>query len=275
MTVEQSHVPAPAELKAKHAKMWASGDYPSMVETFLLPLGPRLVGALPISDGTRVLDVASGTGNAALQAAALGASVVASDLTPELLDVGATRAAAAGVTLEWTVADAERLGFDAESFDVTMSCIGAMFAPMHGAVADELVRVTRPGGTIGLLSWTPEGTIGGLFAAMKPYMPPPPDGASPPPLWGSEDHVQKLFGSRVRWERLERDVLEVTAFARPQDFADHFRQSYGPTITARGRAEEQGTLKTLDAALDAHFEAQDRGGSRFEMEFLLAVGTRI
>jgi ubiquinone/menaquinone biosynthesis C-methylase UbiE len=140
------------ELKAKHRKMWASGDYPSMVETFLLPLGPRLVEAAGIGAAMRVLDVAAGTGNAAIPAAQRGADVVASDLTPELFEAGRARAAAEGVELEWVEADAENLPFEDVSFDAVISSIGVMFAPHHQAAADELVRVCRPGGAIGLLS---------------------------------------------------------------------------------------------------------------------------
>src|SRR5918998_4406852 len=151
-----------SELKARHRKMWASGDYPAMVETFLLPLGPRLVDAIGIEAGMKVLDVAAGTGNASIPAAQRGADVTASDLTPELFDAGRARAQSEGVELEWAEADAESLPFDDESFDVVMSSIGAMFAPRHQQVADELVRVCRPGGKIGMLNWTPEGMIGAL-----------------------------------------------------------------------------------------------------------------
>jgi 2-polyprenyl-3-methyl-5-hydroxy-6-metoxy-1,4-benzoquinol methylase len=145
-------IPPDAELKARHRAMWAKGDYPDMVETFLLPLGPRLVEAAGIAPGMHVLDVAAGTGNASIPAAQRGASVTASDLTPELLDAGRQRAEAAGVSLGWVEADAEHLPFEDESFDVVISSIGAMFAPHHQETADELVRVCRPGGTIGLLS---------------------------------------------------------------------------------------------------------------------------
>src|SRR4051794_32027062 len=148
-----------AEVKARHRAMWASGDYPSMVETWLLPLGPRLVEACGIAPGMRVLDVAAGTGNASLSAARAGADVTASDLTPELLEAGRARAAAAGLELDWVAADAEHLPFEDESFDVVMSAIGVMFAPHHQTAADELIRVCRPGGTVGLLSWTPEGMV--------------------------------------------------------------------------------------------------------------------
>ncbi|HEX8649074.1 MAG TPA: methyltransferase domain-containing protein [Thermoleophilaceae bacterium] len=264
-------------LKQRHRAMWASGDYPEMVQTFLLPLGPRLVDACGIEEGQRVLDVAAGTGNAAIRAAERGASVVASDLTPELLDAGRAVAEADGLSLEWAEADAEALPFDDASFDVVMSSIGAMFAPQHQDVADELVRVCRPGGTIGLLSWTPEGMVGALFRTMGPFMPPPPPGAQPPPLWGSEEHLAELFGDRVDWRTLERDVLEVTAFRTPRDYGEHFRGRYGPTLAARANAEKNGRAEEFDEALDRFGEEWNRGtddAARYEKEYLVAVGTR-
>jgi ubiquinone/menaquinone biosynthesis C-methylase UbiE len=266
-----------SELKARHRAMWASGDYPSMVETFLLPLGPRLVSACGIEPGMRVLDVAAGTGNASIPAAERGASVTASDLTPELLEAGRRRAEGQGLELEWAEADAEQLPFEDESFDVVMSSIGAMFAPRHQDVADELVRVCRPGGTIGLLSWTPEGMIGALFRTMGPFAPPPPPGAQPPPLWGSEQHVHELFGDRVEFRTLERDVLEITAFEHPHDYAEHFKERYGPTIAAQANARRMGREAELEEALDRFCDEWNRGtpdDARFEMEFLLAVGRR-
>jgi SAM-dependent methyltransferase len=269
---------ADSELKARHRAMWASGDYDHMVDTFLLPLGPRLVEACPISQGTRVLDVAAGTGNASVPAAARGASVTASDLTPELLEAGRRRADAQGLELEWAQADAEHLPFADGSFDVVMSSIGVMFAPHHQAAADELVRVTRPGGTIGLLCWTPEGMLGALFRMMKPFMPPPPPGAQPPPLWGSEEHLQALMGGRVEFGTLKRDMLEITAFERPGDYGEHFKTLYGPAIAARGNAAKDGREAEFDEALDRFCEEWDRGDgdrARFEMEYLLAVGTKV
>ena len=266
-----------SEIKARHRAIWASGDYPSMVETFLLPLGPRLVEASGIGAGARVLDVAAGTGNASLPAARRGADVTASDLTPELLEAGQQRAAAAGLELEWVEADAEALPFEDGSYDIVISAIGAMFAPRHQNTADELVRVCRPGGTIGLLSWTPEGMIGALFRLMGPYMPPPPPGAQPPPLWGSEAHVRQLLGDRVEFHRLDRGVLDVTAFERPRDYGEHFKARYGPTIAARANAVRNGREAEFDAALDAFCEEWNRGTpdrARFEMQYLVAVGTR-
>jgi len=269
---------ADSELKARHRTMWASGDYPLMVDTFLLPLGPRLVDACAIGPGARVLDVAAGTGNAAIPAALRGAHVTASDLTPELLDAGSARPEAAGLNLTWVPADAEALPFENESFDVVMSSIGVMFAPHHQAAADELVRVCRPGGTIGLLSWTPEGMLGALFATMKPFAPPPPPGASSPPLWGSEENVRELFGGRVEFHNLTRDILEINAFEHARDYGEHFKAHYGPTISARANAVRNGVEAEFDAALDTFCDTWNRGTTdkaRFEKEYLLAVGTRV
>jgi SAM-dependent methyltransferase len=258
--------------------MWASGDYPSMVETFLLPLGPRLVDASGIGPDRRVLDVAAGTGNASIPAALRGASVVASDLTPELLEAGRVRAQAAGAELDWVEADAEALPFEDASFDVVISAIGAMFAPRHQATADELLRVCRPGGTIGLLSWTPDGMLGSLFRMMAPFAPPPPPGSQPPPLWGSEEHLRELFGETLRLSDQRREVLEVTAFAQPRDYGEFFKARYGPTIAIRANAAKNGRADEFDAALDAFCEEWNRGSADrayFEMEYLISVGTRI
>jgi SAM-dependent methyltransferase len=257
--------------------MWASGDYASMVETWLVPVGERLVDACAIAPGTEVLDVAAGTGNASLVAARRGAHVTASDLTPELLDAGRRRAETEGLELEWVEADAEHLPFADESFDAVISAIGAMFAPNHQQVADELVRVCRLGGTIGLLSWTPEGFVGGMFRTMGPFAPAPPPGAQPPPLWGSEDHVRRLVGDRVEWRLFERDVLEVTAFAQPRDFAQHFRDSYGPTIATEANARNDGRGDEFVAAFENFADDWNRGpndAARYEFEYLLSVGRR-
>jgi SAM-dependent methyltransferase len=266
-----------SELKARHRAMWASGNYPTMVETFLLPIGERLAAAAAIKPGERVLDVGAGTGNTSIPAAAKGAKVTASDLTPELLDAGRARPEAQGLDIEWVPADAENLPFEDASYDVVMSSIGVMFAPHHQAAADEMARVCRPGGRIALLSWTPEGMLGALFAAMKPFAPPPPPGAQPPPLWGSEEHLQGLFGGRVDFQTLERDMLEITAFEHPHDYAEHFKAYYGPTIAARNNASKDGREGDFDAALNAFCDEWNRGTderARFEKEYLVAVGTR-
>lgn len=263
------------ELKVKHRAMWAKGDYPLMVETFLLPVGQRLVEGAGIGAGARVLDVAAGTGNASVPAAQRGARVTASDLTPDLLEAGARRADAQGLDIEWVEADAEHLPFDDASYDVVMSAIGVMFAPHHQAAADELVRVCRPGGRIGLLSWTPAGVVGQLFAAMKPFLPPPPPGAQPPPLWGDEAHVRVLLGDRVEDARTRTETMRVDLFPGPTDMRDYFAAVYGPTLVAyRGVADDAGRRAELDAAIDdvaARFREPD--GS-MAWEYLLLTARR-
>jgi SAM-dependent methyltransferase len=264
-------------LKARHRAMWALGDYPRLAADLLPELGRSLVEATGVGPGDRVLDVAAGSGNVAVLAAKAGASVVAGDLTPELFDAGRARAASEGVELEWREADAEALPFADGEFDVVLSCVGVMFAPHHQAAADELVRVCRPGGRIGLINWTPEGFIGQLFATMKPYAPPPPPGASPPPLWGREDHVTGLLGERVTDLRTERRTLTVDQFDRPEGFRDYFKAVYGPTIAVyRSLAEEPERAAALDGELVELARRADRGqGSTVvDWEYLLLTATK-
>jgi SAM-dependent methyltransferase len=178
--------------------------------------------------------------------------VTATDLTPELLDVGRAAAAAEGLDLTWQTADAEALPYDDASFDVVISAIGVMFAPHHQLAADELVRVCRPGGTLGVLSWTPEGFIGQLFATMKPYAPPPPPGAAPAPLWGRADHVHNLFGDRVTDLVGHQQTLRVDRFDTGAEFRDFFKANYGPTIAVyRFLADDPAKVEALDADLAA------------------------
>jgi SAM-dependent methyltransferase len=159
-----------------------------------------------------------------------------------------------------------------------LSCVGVMFAPHHQVAADEMLRVCRPGGTLALVSWTREGFIGQMFSAMKPYAPPPPAGASAPPLWGDEDHVRRLLGDRVTDLRLTRQSLVVHHFADPEAFRDYFKLNYGPTIAAyRGIADEPAKVAALDAALADLGRRFDRGtdGALLDWEYLLVRATRV
>lgn len=257
-----------------HRTLWGRGDYGAIAAEVVAPLGPELVSAAGIGPGTRVLDVAAGTGNAAIAAACAGADVVASDLVPDLLAQGQQLAAAAGVGLMWCEANAEALPFDDGEFDAVLSCIGVMFAPHHQRAADELVRVCRPGGTIGVLSWTPEGFIGRMFAAMKPFVAAPAAGASPPPLWGDEEHVASLFGDRVTDLVCTRRSLTVDRFADGPQFRSYFKNNYGPTITAYGGiADDEVRTAELDAALAALGDDAIAAGT-MQWEYLLVTGRR-
>jgi SAM-dependent methyltransferase len=268
---------ADTALKQKHAAMWASGHYENVATDLIATLGPTLVDATGIHEGDLVLDIAAGSGNVAIPAARTGARVIASDLTPELLAIGARQAESEGVVLEWQVADAENLPYDDGEFDVAVSAVGIMFAPHHQTAADELVRVVAPGGRIGLASWTPEGFIGQMFAAMKPYVAPPPAGVSPPPLWGDEDHVRTLLGDRVSDLRVERRNVRVTRFAEPADFREYFKTNYGPTIAAYKQQPDAERAGALDADLDAlaeRFDIGEAGHLVLDWEYLLVTCRR-
>jgi SAM-dependent methyltransferase len=271
--------PVPSELldtvRTKHRAMWASGDYAAVAAEVVPTLGATLVEALGVRPGDRVLDVGAGTGNAAIPAALAGADVVASDLAPELLDAGRWLAEERGAELRWEVADAHALPFDDGVFDVTMSCVGVMFAPFHQLAADELVRVTQPGGRIGNIAWTPRGFIGEMFATMKPYAPPPPAGAQPPPLWGDEAHVRDLFGDRVRDVRAETDTLTVHRFGSGAEFREFFKAFYGPTIaTYTFLADDAARVAELDEALAALGDRYLREDGTMGWEYLLVVAVR-
>jgi SAM-dependent methyltransferase len=276
-TTTTTSITATAEdqgLKAKHAAMWASGSYPTVVNDIVEPLGGILVETVDVQRGQQVLDVAAGTGTSAIPSARRGAHVIATDLTPELLQVGRAAADAEGLQVTWQTADAEALPYPDAEFDVVLSSIGVMFAPHHQEAADELVRVCKPGGTIGVLSWTPEGFIGQLFAVMKPYAPPPPPGASPAPLWGRADHVRSLFGDRVTELVARQQTLRVDRFADGAEWRDFMKAHYGPTIAVyRFIAHDPAKVASLDADLAAHGDRFIEGGV-MHWEYLLVTARR-
>lgn len=268
MTAPSDAVEADQALKAKHRAVWAMGDYPTVAAEIIPDLGAVLVEACGVDPGDRVLDVAAGSGNAAIPAALAGAVVVACDLTPELFRSGRERAARHGVEVEWQEADAEALPFGDGQFDVVLSCVGVMFAPHHQAAADQLIRVCRPGGTIGLLSWTPEGFVGQMLGTMKPYALPPPSGAQPPPMWGTEDHVLALLGNRVTDVTTCRQMVTIDRFADPEEFRDYFKSRYGPTVaTYRGIADEPDRVAALDLDLADLARRNDRGTETTVMDW--------
>lgn len=262
------------QLKAKHRALWASGDYAAVAADLIPSLGPELVRATGVRAGQWVLDVAAGTGNAAIPAAATGAVVTASDLTPELFVEGRRIAAARGVGLEWVEADAEALPFPDESFDVVLSCVGAMFAPHHQSTADEMLRVCAPGGTIGMINWTPQGFIGNLFTTMAPYAPPPPPGATPPPRWGDEQHVRELFGTRIAGADLRRQTVVMDHCPDPRAFREYWKAHYGPTIAVyKYNAADPDRVAALDRDFLEFLTAWNDDGT-YEAEYLLVTARK-
>jgi SAM-dependent methyltransferase len=230
--------------KARQRAIWAQGDYHRVATSALWDLGPLLVTACGIGPGQRVLDVAAGTGNVAIRAA----EVVASDLTPENFDAGRREAGAHGVQLEWVVADAEALPFGDAQFDAVTSCAGAIFAPHHQTVADELVRVCRPGGTIGLIAIAPTGTVLDLFNIVTRYARAPMLSEQSPLDWGREEHMRELFGDRVEWLALERRAIQ------PSPLADvEFLKAQHPVLVALygGLAGDPDRTAALDREIDA------------------------
>ena len=267
------------QLKAKHRALWASGDYPAVAAELIPTLGPALVDACGVRAGQRVLDVAAGSGNAAVPAAETGADVVASDLTPELFDAGRRIAAQRGVELTWTEGDAEALPFPDDTFDVVLTCVGAMFAPHHQEAADEMVRVARPGGTIGMINWTPEGFIGNLFRTMGPYAPPPPPGATPPPRWGDEQHVRDLLGDRVTDLQMRRQTVVMDHCDDPLAFREYWKRNYGPTIAVyKYNADDPERTAALDRDflefLTTWNTATQTGRTFYAAEYLLVTARK-
>lgn len=254
------------------------GDYDRFARATVWDLGPRLVEACGITSGQRVLDVAAGTGNVAIRAAMAGAAVVALDLTPEHFAAGRRIAASMNVDLEWIEGDAEALRFGDGTFEVVTSCLGAMFAPNHRAVADEFLRVCRPGGTIGMMNFTPEGNGGDFFGLLTPYAPAPPPGAESPLLWGNEEHVRALFGNRVSDLTMSRHTY-VERAASPQDYCRLFVESFGPLVAIRDALD---TAPERRAEFDRAFlEAVTRwnhgrstGPVEIPYEYLLVIAHR-
>ena len=262
------------KLAATHRIIWALGDYALMAEEVMAPLGPILVAATGIGPGVRVLDVAAGSGNISLPAANAGATVVSTDLTPELLQRSRARAAARGLTLDYREANAHALPFGDGEFDTVLSAIGVMFAHDHQRAASELVRVCRPGGTIGLISWTAEGFFGRMLATIRPYRPSLSPAVPPASLWGREGYIAGLLGDRICGVETRRGMLAVDRFDTAEAVHEYFRNHYGPTIEAYANI---GHNRVLSAELDAqlielaqHYLA----GGIMEWEYLLLIADK-
>jgi SAM-dependent methyltransferase len=265
----------PATSKDRDRQLWASGSYARIAE-LVVPLAEDLVGLAGISPGARVLDVGCGTGNAAIPAALAGGRVTAADLTPALLAAGEARARAAGAAIDWVEADAEELPFGDSSFDVVLSCIGAMFAPDHARTAAELLRVCRPGGRIAMANWTPDGFGGAFFrllarhATEPPAAEPPAGPAVPATAWGDPGHVRGLLGDAVAELRCEPRTFAMAFDGTPESLFELYRDCFGPVLQCRAALRGQpARLAALDDDLRDFLSGEDT--SRIEY---LAVTAR-
>ena len=263
-----------SEVKDRMKYVFAQGNYPEVAKV-LAPAAEAIVEACGVGPGMRVLDVAAGDGNVAIAAAKRGATVIASDLTPELVEKGRARSQAEGLDIEWREADAEDLPFGDGEFDVVTSAFGAMFAPRAAHTAGELLRVVKPGGKVGFTSWSRNGHTGKTFEISAKYMPPPPDGADTAVSWGDEDTV------RARFEPHASNV-EITTGTVPwrfdsveewEDWAETnvppivvAKQALPPETFARFREEQKALSEESNIATD--------GTVAVDSEYLLVVATK-
>jgi SAM-dependent methyltransferase len=265
------------DLKQTHRATWAAGDYAAVAEHIDAVPPLDLLDRMDVQPGQDVLDVATGTGNVALRAAARGARVVGLDLVPELLLTASRRADEYGVAVEWTEGDAEELPYADASFDHVLSVFGVQFAPRHEVTAVQLARVCRPGGHIGLVNWTPGGLIGELFAILSGYLPAPPAYASAPPLWGDEAHVEGLFagtGVELTFARGHNPWR----FDSAEDWVAFLETMYGPVVKARQRLTAEGSWDDCRAELVAQAERRNDatdGTLLLWAEYLVAVGRKV
>jgi ubiquinone/menaquinone biosynthesis C-methylase UbiE len=258
----------------KHGQkmMWSAGDYPEIARR-IEQAAEVLVEAVGAGDGVELLDVATGSGNVAIAAARAGANVTGLDLTPELLEVARSRATGAGLEISFVEGDAEQLPFENDSFDLITSCFGVIFAPRHEQAVSELVRVARPGATIGITAWTPEGLNGRMFSTVGSYMPPSPPELKPPVTWGEEQYVRSLFADTGAELSFERRAVTFTHDS-PESWLDYNERVLGPAIMAKAALEPQGRYDELRAELIGLYSSANEaldGSFRADGEYLLAL----
>jgi SAM-dependent methyltransferase len=272
-TTTQTAPPDLAAVKARQQTMWASGDY-AAVAARIVPMAEQLAEAAGLRPGDRVLDVATGSGNAALAAARYGCEVTGVDYVPGLLERARERAAAEGLQVTFAEGDAEDLAFGDASFDAVLSALGVMFAPDQERAAAELVRVCRPGGTIGLVNWTPGGFVGQLLKTVARHVP-PPAGVRPPSLWGTEARLRELLGHAVSRLEITRRT-HVWRFRSPEAFAGFFQDRYGPTRKAFEALDEAGQRRLWDDLTALAREHDTEAGLTVAMaaEYLEVIATR-
>ncbi|MDX6742011.1 class I SAM-dependent methyltransferase [Actinocorallia sp. A-T 12471] len=262
-----------ASIKAAQRTGWETGDYTRVGNTLQI-IAELLVEAADVQAGERVLDVACGQGNAAIAAALRFADATGLDYAAPLLARGRVKATASNAPVTFVEGDAEELPFPAESFDAVLSTVGVMFAPDHQRAADELVRVTEVGGRIALASWTPEGMVGAMFRTVGAFAPPPP-GVRPATLWGTEEHLNTLFGERVAWTFTKRHY--VFRYRSPEHFSEWFRRYYGPITRLSGSLSEEDLARFSTALADVARRYDKAAGETLAApaEYLEAVGVRL
>jgi SAM-dependent methyltransferase len=264
------------ELRQRARATWAAGDWDGF-SRLVAPVGPVVLDRIGIEPGQDLLDVGTGSGaTIAIPAAQRGATVVGLDVTPELLEHARRRAAEAGVEIEWLEGDAQELPFDDAGFDRVISTFGAMFAPDHARAAAELVRVCRPGGRIAMVTWANDGFAGELFKLTGAFLPPPPPGVQPPPLWGVETHVAEVFGAAGVTPSIHRETVEFH-FASVDDAVQHYAEDFGPFVMARGVLEPQGRWDEFLAAfaeLVARFDAAGEDRATILSDYFVIIVDR-
>lgn len=261
-----------AAIKGRQQIAWGSGDY-AVVGTTLQIVGESLCEAIDLRSNQRVLDVAAGNGNATLAAARRFAEVVSTDYVAALLERGRERANADHLAVTFKEADAEALPFDDASFDVVLSTFGVMFTPNQEQAAQEMLRVVRPGGKIGLANWTPESFIGQLFRTIGKYVPPAP-GMKSPALWGTRAHVEALFGTKAAVAAESRHF--VFRYKSPSHMLEIFRSYYGPVLKAFAAIDppaRESLEKDIRALMDKFNTAKD-GTLVVRSEYLEVIATR-
>ena len=266
---------SPSDAQKAARATWSAGDFDS-IATYIWSVGSDLIGRVGVHSGDQVLDVACGSGNAAIPAAAEGAEVTGLDITPELFEPGRRRAAEAGVEIEWVEGDAQELPFDDASFDVVLSTFGCMFAPDHERAANEIARVLRPGGRLGIASWIAEGAIGDFFGTIASHAPPPPRGFEPPPLWGKPEHVTKLFEGTGVELRFEPTVVGWQFESLDGALAE-YTENFGPIVMLRAALEPEGRWEAMRADLEAwlgRWNKVSKKGVAIAATYLVALGEK-
>ena len=265
-----------AAVKQQARATWAAGDFDSIVP-FIWEAGGAAAEAAACGPGDRVLDIAAGSGNAAIQAAMRGADVVASDLTPELFEPGRRRASENGVELEWVEADAEALPFEDASFDAAISTFGIMFAPRQSVAAAEMARVVKPGGRIALCSWRPAGFIAEMFGTIASFLSPPPPPEGPPVRWGTEEGAHELLDEAFEVQTDERTLVQRYE-GGIDAMTDFFMSRFGPMVMARRALEPQGRWDEFLTAYRELARRWNQGGddeAALPATYLLVTGTRL